>query len=69
MKFIIIQQGELLMFISYVESAAKGFKKWPATQPVASNDDDRLGGATPVVLADAPLFVAASSQAIRTASS
>jgi hypothetical protein len=36
------------MYISYRESAAKGFKKWSVAHPTGSNDNDRPGDAHPM---------------------
>lgn len=36
------------MYISYAQSAAKGFKKWLVEHAEGSNDNDRPGGARPM---------------------
>jgi hypothetical protein len=40
------------MNISEKHSATNGFKKWSRAHAIASNDDDKPGGATPIALAE-----------------
>jgi hypothetical protein len=43
------------MFISLTNSRSNGFKKWSDQHPYRSNDDDQLGGPTPIAIAAPPI--------------
>jgi hypothetical protein len=40
------------MIISEKENVPNGFRKWSLSHPVAGNDDDQPGGATPIALTE-----------------